>query len=123
MPELSGTTVLSNLVSGRMFYFDPLSAVSAEPSILRELRLSFDEVDTTFTQLKGNSLFAGRTDLRLGSDGDGELYLLSKGFENIYRLGSLTAVPEPSAGMMLIAGFGLVGSSLRRRRRTLAAAT
>ncbi len=122
MPELSGMTVLSDLVSGRLFYFDPLSAGSAEPGLLRELGLSFGGVDTTLAQLDGNPYSGGRVDLRLGSDGDGELYLLSKTFGNIYRLDSLIAVPEPASWMMLIVGFGLVGGTLRRRRIPIACA-
>lgn len=38
----------------------------------------------------------------------------------IGRLVGLAVVPEPSSWAMLIAGFGLVGSALRRRRQTLA---
>ena len=121
VPELAGMTVLSDLVSGRLFYFDPLSAGGAEPALLRELGLSFGGTDTTFAQLAGNPLLGGRADLRLGSDGDGELYLLSKGLGDIYRLGSLTAVPEPATWTMLIAGVGLVGAAMRRRRQAIAA--
>jgi hypothetical protein len=35
--------------------------------------------------------------------------------------GTFTAVPEPASWAMLIAGFGLTGAVMRRRRMALAA--
>lgn len=116
VPELRGMTIVSELVSGRVFYFDPLLA-SGGQSDLRELGFSFDGMDTTLFQLNGNPYLGGRVDLRMGSDDKGELYLFGKSLGNIYRLASLNSVPEPTAWIMLIAGFGLVGGVLRRRRQ------
>jgi hypothetical protein len=109
-------TVLSELVSGRLFYFDPLSATGGQSATLRELGLSFDGLDTTMIALDGNPYFNGRVDLRMGTDADGEIFLLSKSLGNIYRLTSLNAVPEPASWLMMIAGAGLIGGALRRRR-------
>lgn len=119
VPELTGMTVLSELVSGRLFYYDPLSITGSGTALLRELGLNFEGRDTTMSQLDGNPAFAGRVDLRLGNDNAGEIYLLSKSLGNVYRLTSLTAVPEPASWLMLIAGAGLVGGLLRRRRRQI----
>lgn len=116
VPELTGMTVLSELVSGRLFYYDPTTITGGATAVLRELQLSYGGADTTMTQLDGNPYYGGRVDLRLGSDGNGEIYLLSKSMGNIYRITSLTAVPEPASWLMLIAGVGFVGVALRRRR-------
>jgi glucose/arabinose dehydrogenase len=116
VPELSGMTVLSELVSGRLFYFDPLSATGGQSAALRELGLSFDGLDTTMIALDGNPWLNNRVDLRMGTDADGEIFLLSKSLGNIYRLTSLGAVPEPASWLMMIAGAGLIGGALRRRR-------
>ncbi len=43
-------------------------------------------------------------------------------FDNIVIGGPMTAVPEPASWAMMIAGFGLVGGTLRRSRRTQAVA-
>ena len=117
LPELTGMVVLSELVSGRLFYYDPLSYSGTTPVVLSELGLVQNGMDVTLNQLDGNSYPDGRVDLRLGADGNGELYLLSKTFGDIYRLSSLVAVPEPASWMMMIAGFGLIGGALRRRRK------
>jgi glucose/arabinose dehydrogenase len=115
VPELAGMVVLSELVSGRLFYYDPLAMVGTTPAILYELGLTMNGATVTLSQLDGNPGPGGRVDLRMGADNNGELYLVSKTFGDIYRLSSLAAVPEPASWMMMIAGFGLVGGALRRR--------
>lgn len=116
VPELTGMDVLSDLVSGRVFYYDPLSATGGDPATLRELGFVYQGIDTSVAALETN-FYLGRVDLRLGTDGDGEIYLFSKGSGDIFRLSSLGALPEPSGWAMLIAGIGLVGSMLRRGKR------
>jgi glucose/arabinose dehydrogenase len=116
VPELAGMVVLSELVSGRLFYYDPLAMVGTTPAILYELGLAMNGATVTLSQLDGNPGPGGRVDLRLGTDNGGEIYLVSKTFGDIYRLSSVAAVPEPASWMMMIAGFGLVGGALRRRR-------
>ncbi len=52
------------------------------------------------------------------------LYFFNTNNNTIYRVGALTgfgAVPEPASWAMLIAGFGLAGAAMRRRRALLAA--
>jgi glucose/arabinose dehydrogenase len=116
IPELSGMVVLSELVSGRLFYYDPLETDGLIAATLYELGLNFDGLDTTMVELAGNPYAGGRVDLRLGIDGNGELYLLSKFNGDIFRLSSLSAVPEPATWAMMILGFGAVGGAMRRRR-------
>jgi glucose/arabinose dehydrogenase len=113
VPELLGKTIVSDLVSGRLFYFD--SVLGNQPPLL-ELGLQLDGVDTSLRLLDGNPRAAGRVDLRLGTDANNEIYLLSKTFGNVYQLESLAAVPELGSWALLIAGFGLVGAVQRRRR-------
>lgn len=114
--ELRGMAIVSELVSGRVFYFDPVLASGSQPAELRELEFNLDGIDTTLFQLDGNPYLSGRVDLRIGSDNAGELYLFSKSLGNIYSVNSIPSVPEPTAWMMLIVGIGLVGSIVRRRR-------
>jgi hypothetical protein len=71
--------------------------------------------------------------LRVGTEGNyyyGFAYttdnvLNSYGFENQANTGILgtTAVPEPATWALMIAGFGLVGGAMRRRRTATAGAT
>ena len=124
VPELFGRVVVSELVSGRLFYYDAATATGPQPATLHELGLSFAGIDATLAQLEGNPFRGNRVDLRLGTDLQGEIYLLSKTYGDIYRLGSLSAVPEPAAWLTMIAGFLLVGGVLRTARpgtRALAA--
>lgn len=114
IPELFGRVVLSELVSGRLFYYDKAAVTGLEPVTLYELGLDLGGVATTLSQLDGNPYRGGRVDLRLGTDAGGELYLLSKTYGNIYRLGALSAVPEPATWLMMILGFGVAGGALRR---------
>lgn len=67
----------------------------------------------TTSLLAGTSYIAVTTGF--GNDDVGEYRL------EINQVGA-GAVPEPSTWAMIIAGFGIVGGALRRRRRTLAIA-
>ena len=121
VPELFGKVVLTELVSGRIFYFDqsavPAGPISTSPAPMFELGLEMNGVPVTLSVLDGNPLLANRVDLRLGTDGNGELFLLSKTHGNIYAVNSLLGVPEPQTWAMLLAGFGLVGALQRRERK------
>lgn len=113
MPELYGQMIVADLVLGRLFYFSPGDVSQAGGvALLRELQLTIDGVATSLGALEG----PGRIDLRLGLDQAGEIYLLTKANGDIYRLGSVAAVPEPATWMLSILGFGLVAWMLRRRR-------
>lgn len=116
IPQLDGMTIVSELVSGRLFYYDPASAAMGGQATLQELMLSYNGADTTMSALEGNAYLGGRVDLRMGADADGEIYLLSKANGDIYRLGALASVPEPANWAMLMLGFGLIGAAARQRR-------
>lgn len=114
IPELIGKVVLSDLVTGRLFYFSPDGAVNGAPAPLSELFLTLDALPTTMLALAGTSNSAGgRVDLRLGRDADGELYLLTKTRGEIFRL--VGSVPEPATWAMLLLGFAMIGGMVRRR--------
>ena len=84
----------------------------------------------TFQSLTQGSFVQGFATYRANA-GDpliGQLLTVQIGSKSIADLGgqtnidavSLTAVPEPASWAMLIAGFGLVGGAMRRRRAVLA---
>jgi uncharacterized protein YjiK len=61
-------------------------------------------------------------------DGAGNIYLVSDDGDGpnqsfLVKLGYTPAVPEPATWMMMIAGFGVIGSAMRRRRHAAAAVT
>lgn len=115
IPKLKGMVLLSDLVSGRLFYFDPAEPAGANGARLSELMLTLDELPATLRALEGYGS-AQRVDLRLGVDAGGEIYMLSKKNGDIYRFLS-TPVPEPATWGMALIGFGLIGGILRRRVR------
>jgi glucose/arabinose dehydrogenase len=116
VPGLFGKMLVTDIVNGRIFYFDPADATSGVAP-LRELALYLDGVATTMLTLEG---LRGRVDLRMGVDAAGELYLLTKQNGDIYRV--LSAVPEPATWATLLAGFAMIAITLRRRRRIAAIA-
>jgi glucose/arabinose dehydrogenase len=110
IPALIGKVVLTDLPSGRVFYFNP--DVTAGP--LRELELVLGGAAATMRDLEGYNA-TDRVDLRMGLDQDGEIYFLTKAEGHIYRFAS-TPVPEPATWALALIGFGAVGAALRRRR-------
>ena len=116
VPDLFGKMLVTDIVNGRIFYFDPADATGGVAP-LSELALYLDGVATTMLTLEG---LRGRVDLRMGVDAAGELYLLTKQDGDIYRI--LSAIPEPSTWATMLAGFALIATTLRRRRRVAAAA-
>jgi hypothetical protein len=116
LPALDGMVLLSDLVSGRIFYFDPLAAIDG-PATLYELLLTLDGDPVTLLSLEG---YSNRVDLRLGRDASGELYMITKGYGDIYRFLGMPSIPEPATWLAMIAGFALTGMALRRQRVRLA---
>ena len=114
MPGLFGDVILTDLVAGRVFYFDPSTVPDGQTATLRELMLTLNGLPTTLRALEGYGS-AHRVDLRLGMDDDGELYMITKRDGAIYRLMS-SPVPEPATWLAMLAGFGFAGGILRRER-------
>jgi hypothetical protein len=85
IPELAGKLVFSDMVTGRIFYAELGTAPtdrSGSSHDLQELRIVIDGSVQNLADAVGygNTYAAGnRAGLRLGSDVDGELYLLTKG--------------------------------------------
>ena len=93
---ITGTTIGSGFIVGGT----PI------PAGTETLTAGFPEVGI------GGPLFINAGDsiyLTVGNDGDFR-------FDSTQFVVSLTAVPEPASWAMLIAGFGLPGAALRRRR-------
>lgn len=81
IPALKGMFVFTDIVNGRVFYFDASDVEPGKPAEIRELRLSFNGKEKAMANVTGvaNTYDEGkRVDLRLGIDALGELYLLSK---------------------------------------------
>ena len=115
VPKLYGKVVLTDLVSGRLFYFDPSAPAGSDGAQLFELMLTLNDLPAKLRTLEGYGS-AKRVDLRLGVDADGEIYMLTKGKGEIYRFLS-TPAPEPGTWAMALLGFGGIGMMLRRRPR------
>lgn len=114
IPELQGMYLMTDIVNGRIFYFDPTTASPGQPGLLQELLLTLNGEAFTFLGSEG---YNGRVDLRFGIDDNQELYMLTKRDGDIFRFASavLAPVPEPGSWAMMVAGFGLCGAALRRR--------
>lgn len=82
IPELKGKYVFADLVRGRIFYIDMQKLEPGNPAEIKELRLVVDGSEQELIDVVGypNTFRDGpRADLRLGTDEDGEIYLLTKG--------------------------------------------
>ncbi len=79
VPDLVGKIVFTDMVTGRVFYAD---LQPEGPDLIQELRIRLDGREVNLSEAVGlpNTYGAGkRADLRLGIDGKGELYLVTKG--------------------------------------------
>ena len=84
IPALQGKYIFADIVRGRVFYIETDMLTPGNPAPIKELRISFGGQERTLKEVAGypntyrdpGSL---RVDLRLGMDGEGELYLLTKG--------------------------------------------
>jgi hypothetical protein len=59
----------------------------------------------------------GSTQSVLGLDADDFSTVPTRGFAKFEPAAAVSAVPEPATWAMMIGGFGMVGGSLRSRRR------
>ena len=100
IPELRGKYVFTDIVRGRVFLFDAENLRPGRPAAVEELRLLFDGEERDVADVAGYRRKT-RVDLRLGIDGDGELYLLTKGDGRVRKLvaptdGNASSEPEGS---------------------------
>jgi len=89
IPELQGKYVFADMVRGRIFFIDTEGLSPGKPALIQELRLQFDGVEREFHDVSNYpSRYSprNRSDLRMGIDSDGELYLLSKGDGRVRKL-------------------------------------
>ena len=101
--DLSGRYVFGDFVAGKLF--------------------SIATDGTGFTDLSFALGGVGINPSSFGEDGNGNLYVVDYG-GRIFRFVDPAApglVPEPGVWALLIAGFGIIGSVQRRRRRAVAA--
>ena len=86
---LKGLYVFADLVQGRIFYSDLADLAPNEQAPIFELRVQIDGKEQPITDvLAYENTYAPipRVDLRLGIDGQGELYMLTKGDGQIRKL-------------------------------------
>ncbi len=103
IPDLYGKYVLQDIVTGRLFYFDPAAASPGTLAPLYQLDLTTDLY----------SQYYPRADTRL-ADPLGELLLISKQDGSISQLAEVISVPEPRT-IALLAGLCFVLAMVRRR--------
>lgn len=89
IPALQGKYVFADMVRGRIFFIEVEGLSAGEPALVQELRLQFDGVEREFYDVSSypNAYSPReRSDLRMGIDSEGELYLLSKGDGRVRKL-------------------------------------
>lgn len=119
-PNLFGnmTVTFASLQSSISFVNVSFSAVSAQ---------AFDAGNVLLASLVNTNNTSSATGA-LTLNGPGISYVVFSGADAQYGIDDLTytisgtAVPEPASWAMLIAGFGLTGAALRRRRSVAVAA-
>jgi uncharacterized protein (TIGR03118 family) len=103
--QLAGSLLVGNFGDGTISAFDPLSG--AFRGRLRGLDGTPLVLGDLWALTPGNGAAAGDTQ---------KIYFTAGLTDEAHGLfGSLTAVPEPGAWLLMILGFGLTGGALRRR--------
>ena len=82
VPVLRGTYIFGDIVNGRIFGVSADGLELGKQSEIYEFSLKMDDRPVTLQELVGG----GRVDLRIGSDLDGELYLMEKIHGHIYKV-------------------------------------
>ncbi len=109
IPSLYGKYLLEDIVTGRLLYFDPMTATAGSPATLYQLDLYQNGAPI---DLYG--AYYPRADTRLSLDLNGEPIILSKASGEVFSLTAMTDVPEPAALPLVAASLLMLG--LRRRR-------
>ena len=71
------------------------------------------------SSLNGTATFAGETFASIGLEAGQYVYTSPGGQTITINIGDVSAVPEPASWALVIAGFGLVGATMRCARRQL----
>lgn len=122
IPALYGKYVMQDIVTGRIFVFDPAATPPGGQATLTELMLSQDGQPFVLDDAYGyNSqiLKGPRVDARLSPDANGELLIAVKATGTVYELGPST-VPEPVALAVLLPALCL---TVARRLKSAQAAS
>ncbi|HTF22252.1 MAG TPA: PQQ-dependent sugar dehydrogenase [Chryseolinea sp.] len=82
VPLLKGKFFYGDIVKGRLFYSDIKEIAPGRQAEIKEWQITLDGKLTTMEKLCGDQ----RVDLRVGRDGNGELYLFTKPDGKVYRL-------------------------------------
>ena len=104
-PELGAENVLFN------FYNSGLVALSGTASLGGTVLAVDSSVQMSGSSSVGGSVFASNF------AGSGNAHVGGARFEGLTPGGETPAVPEPAVWALMILGFGLVGTQLRRRRQ------
>lgn len=84
-PELKGKYLFGDINNGRLFYTETKDFTPGKHAPIREWQVSLNGTVATVKKLCGDE----RTDLRIGRDGAGEMYIFTKTDGKIYRLESV----------------------------------
>ena len=86
IPDLVGMFVFTDIVTGRLFYIDTASLEPDAPTTIFELDVTVDGETGTLADIAGHrntspghAPYTQRVDLRISTDAEGELYILTKG--------------------------------------------
>lgn len=105
VPALRGKYLFTEVARGRLLAVDASELTPGEPAPIEEVRIRVDGKERELAAVAGfaNTYRPGelRVDLRLGSDADGELYLLTKGDGWIRKVVSVSEAQDAIVGLLL----------------------
>lgn len=82
IPKLKGKFLFGDIPSGRLFYFNTAEIKQGSFSLVREWRITVNNIQQTLKQVCG----CDRVDLHFGRDSQGELYILTKADGKLYKI-------------------------------------
>lgn len=117
IPELFGLYVMQDIVTGRIFVFDPTQASGTSVAPVYELGVTQDGqlINLRSTFGYDSWLNGPRIDARLSLGPNGELLDAFKATGTVYALSDTTAVPEPASFALLLTAVAAAHRLNRRR--------
>jgi hypothetical protein len=85
-PELFGTYLFGDIISGRVFYVNEDDLILGQQAEIKELKFEFEGVEQSLNDIVTGEVGGQRVDLRFGQNENGEVFLLSKRNGKIYKL-------------------------------------